>query len=424
MTLSSDHTPASACPAAPTHPGVVTVDLDAIAHNFRTLAKLAPTCQHMAVVKANAYGHGLIPVARAALAAGAHWLGVAQLSEALELRAGLDQVGIARDTAPILTWISGPDTDWTCALEADLDLSVGTTTTLAEITAAARDSGKVARLHLKVDTGMSRAGATLADLPALVSALRMSIESGLVDLVGVWSHISRGDDPSEAGLASTQDHCAAFEQALRICDEGGVHPQIRHLGATSAILFHPEAHYDMVRAGIGLYGLEPDATYPSEAPLRPALRVEAPLTSVKVIEQDTPVSYGGTWRSPSRRWVGLVPVGYADGIDRSASNGGPALVYTDDGPRPTRIIGRVCMDQIMIDLGEAAGETDLPSARTPHPPARVGDRVVLIGDPARGEPSADDWARACSTINYEIVTRLGPRLTRTYSPALDEDHLC
>ena len=302
------------------YPSSAAVDLAAIRHNLGVLRAAAPGALQLATVKANAYGHGLLPVARAALDGGADWLGVAQLAEAFTLLRGLDEAGVARADAPILAWISTSSSDFAAAIEADIDLSVSWTWVLADICAAAREVGRPARVHVKIDTGMSRAGSTLADLPALASALRMAADDGLVDIVGAWSHMSRADDPCEAGNASTASHVRIFEEGLAILADAGITPRIRHLSATSGILWHPEAHYDMVRAGIGLYGLSPDPAVATaeELGLIPALELSAPLTSVKVIEEGTPASYGGTWVAPTRRWVGLVPLGYGDGILRAA----------------------------------------------------------------------------------------------------------
>ena len=344
----------------------------------------------MAIIKADAYGHGL--------------------------REGLDNAGIARDRSPILAWISTSGSDFESAIRADIDLSVSWTWVLDEVCAAARRCGRPARIHVKVDTGMSRAGSTLADLPELAQAVRAAEDAGLVQIVGAWSHLSRADDPSVAGEESTRRHRQIFEEGLRILAEAGVRPQIRHLAATSGILWHPETHYDMVRAGIGMYGLSPDPSVASaqELGLTPVMTLSAPLTSVKVIEEGTPASYGGTWQAPSRRWVGLVPLGYGDGILRAASNGAPVVVETDSGLVKAQIVGRICMDQFIIDLGPAEGQKDTPTQKSGNAPAQVGDRAVLFGDPAKGYPIADEWAAHAGTINYEVITRLGERIPRQY----------
>ena len=398
------------------YPSSAAVDLAAIRHNLGVLRAAAPGALQLATVKANAYGHGLLPVARAALDGGADWLGVAQLAEAFTLRRGLDEAGVARAEAPILAWISTSSSDFVAAIEADIDLSVSWTWVLADICAAARQVGRPARVHVKIDTGMSRAGSTLADLPALAAALRMAADDGLVDVVGAWSHMSRADDPSEAGNASTASHVRIFEEGLAILADAGVTPRIRHLSATSGILWHPEAHYDMVRAGIGLYGLSPDPAVAAseELGLIPALELRAPLTSVKVIEEGTPASYGGTWVAPTRRWIGLVPLGYGDGILRAVSNKARVVVHTASGPFNAPIVGRVCMDQFMVDFGQAEGSPGTPTARSGQAPAAPGDIATLFGSGAGGEALADDWAQAAGTINYEIVTHLGAHIPRIY----------
>ena len=398
------------------YPSSAAVDLAAIRHNLGVLRAAAPGALQLATVKANAYGHGLLPVARAALDGGADWLGVAQLAEAFTLRHGLDEAGVARADAPILAWISTSSSDFAAAIEADIDLSVSWTWVLADICAAAREAGRPARVHVKIDTGMSRAGSTLADLPALASALRMAADDGLVDVVGAWSHMSRADDLSEAGNASTASHVRIFEEGLAILTDAGITPRIRHLSATSGILWHPEAHYDMVRAGIGLYGLSPDPAVAAseELGLIPALELRAPLTSVKVIEEGTPASYGGTWVAPTRRWIGLVPLGYGDGILRAVSNKARVVVHTASGPFNAPLIGRVCMDQFMVDLGPAEGSPGTPTARSGQAPAAPGDIATLFGSGIGGEALADDWAQAAGTINYEIVTHLGAHIPRIY----------
>ena len=403
------------------YPSSAVVDLAAIKHNLSVLRAAAPDTLQLATVKANAYGHGLVPVALAALEGGADWLGVAQLAEAFALRRGLDEAGIARADAPLLAWISTSSSDFAAAIEADIDLSVSWTWVLADICAAARAVGRPARVHVKIDTGMSRAGSTLADLPALASALRMAADDGLVDIVGAWSHMSRADDPSDEGNASTANHVRIFEEGLAILADAGITPRIRHISATSGILWHPEAHYDMVRVGIGLYGLSPDPAVATadELGLIPALELRAPLTSIKVIEEGTPASYGGTWVAPTRRWIGLVPLGYGDGILRAASNWARVTVHTASGPFHAPIIGRVCMDQFIIDLGPADGDAGTPTARSGDAPAAVGDLAVLFGAGHDGDPLADDWAQAAGTINYEIVTNLGAHIPRIYRDGAD-----
>ena len=414
--------------ARPSLPGAATsravIDLEAVAHNGRRLAQVAGV-PWMAVVKADAYGHGLGPIALTALSVGASWLGVAQLAEALALRALLDEADVDRPAgepsgqAPrILTWLlpvmdparaAAEDSPLRAALAADLDLSVSTLPQLEALSAAARAQATTARLHLTVDTGMSRGGAMAEDLPALATALRQAEDEGVVDVVGLWSHLSRADEPTSG---STEQHLERYRQAEQIVQEAGLSPSIHHLAATGGLLWHPEARMDLVRAGIGLYGLSPDPSVAtsSELGLQPAMRLESALVQVKRIDAGQAVSYGGTWCAPTDRWVGLVPLGYSDGIPRAAGSTGPVGV----GGLMSSIVGRVCMDQVVIDLGPARDDNGalLPA------PAQVGDTAVLWGAPdAVGQeavPTADEWAQACGTINYEIVTRLGARVPRCY----------
>ena len=435
MTAAATTTPPTPPTVAPTTstarsplPGAATsravIDLGAIAHNGSLLAQAAGV-PWMAVVKADAYGHGLGPVALTALSAGASWLGVAQLAEALTLRSLLDEAGVPRPAgepsgrAPrVLTWLlpvmdparaAAQDSPLRAALAADLDLSVSSLSQLDALLAAVRAQGIPARLHLKVDTGMSRGGAMEEDLPALAAALKRAVDEGTVDVVGLWSHLSRADEPTSG---STEDHLARSWRAERIVHEAGLTPPIHHLAATGGLLWHPEARMDLVRVGIGLYGLSPDPSVATgaELGLRPAMRLESALVQVKRIDAGQAVSYGGTWSAPADRWVGLVPLGYSDGVPRAASSAGPVGV----GGLRTSIVGRVCMDQVVIDLGPARDETGAPLPA----PAAVGDTVVLWGAPGSSEqeaiPTADEWAQACGTINYEIVTRLGARIPRCY----------
>lgn len=395
----------------------------------------------MAIVKADAYGHGLGPVALTCLRAGATWLGVAQLAEALHLRKLLDEAGVAcpashPDSVPtaerprLLCWLlpvltpeqaAAPGSPLRAALTAGIDLSVSTRAQLDAIVAAARAeiaavsdapdsaypaaaSAAPARIHLKADTGMSRGGAAPADLPALAGAAKAAEQDGTIAVVGLWSHLSRADEPASG---STEKHLSGFLAAERTVAQAGLNPRVRHLAATGGLLWHPDTRLDLVRIGIGLYGLSPDPAVAAAAALdlRPAMRLEAPLTQVKRIPAGQAVSYGGTWRAPTDRWLGLIPLGYSDGIPRAASNGGPAAV---NGLR-SAIVGRVCMDQVVIDLGPAT----TPEGAPVPPPASPGDVAVLWGAPDDAvTPTADDWAEVCSTINYEIVTRLGERVPR------------
>lgn len=369
-----------------TAPATVVVDLAAIRHNVETLRAAAPGTQLMAVVKADGYGHGLVPSARAALAGGATWLGTAQHGEAVALR----DAGIS---ARLFTWLHVPGTDFGAALSRDVDLGVSTTWALDEIASAAQVLGRPARIHLKVDTGLARGGAFGADFDRLVADARRYEREGVVTVVGVWSHLVSSDVP-DAPVTSAQ--LLVFGEAVRTAEAAGCRLEVRHLANSAATLTAPRTHYDLVRPGIAAYGLTPVPAVASSVDLGlvPAMTVTARLAGVKRVPAGQGVSYGHAYTTATETVLGLVPMGYADGIPRNASNVGPLAVA---GARHT-IAGRVCMDQVVVDLG-------------PGSTATAGDEVVLFGaDPAG--PTAQDWADATGTISYEIVTRIGPRVPR------------
>lgn len=383
-----------------------------IARNLHTLRSYAPQAKQMAIVKANAYGHGIYEVAYTALRSGADYLGVAQLAEALQLRTRLDQAGIPREESKIFTWIAHDTVDWVGALEADLELSVSTPDQLADICTAVHvlkennPDTQPARIHVKIDTGMSRAGARLDTLPGLAHHLARAQAEKLVTILGAWSHLHSADDLSDAARAATATQCDMFETGLTILAAEGIHPRLRHLAATSGILWHPETHYDMVRPGIGMYGLSPNPQIATETELglHPTMHLQAPLTSVKRIEAGDTVSYGATWTAAEPTWIGIIPLGYADGILRSASTQAHVFPVTPALTQPRPIVGRICMDQMMVDLGPATGA----------PPAQVGDIVVIFANGAQGVPTASSWAHWAHTINYEVTSRVGERVPRVH----------
>ncbi|WP_448074172.1 alanine racemase [Georgenia yuyongxinii] len=398
----SEPSPLTAAQTTATHPACAVVDLDAVAANVGVLRAAAPGAATMAVVKADAYGHGLLPVARAALAGGAGWLGVAQLTEALELRAGLDRTPtVNRPTdagrPPILSWIFPPGAPLGRALEADIDLSASAPWAVDEIAAAARATGRTARVHLKVDTGMGRGGARPEAFGDLVAAALAARAEGTVDVVGVWSHLACADEPANPATARQVE---VFTAALAQAERAGLRPQLRHLAASAGTLFHPATHFDLVRPGIAVYGLSPapDVATSEALGLRPAMTLQARLTVVKAAPAGTPLSYGHTAVTTTDTHLGVVPLGYGDGIPRAASGTGPLAV----AGRRYHVAGRVCMDQVVVDLGPESADV------------AVGDTAVLFGDGDDGGPTADDWARAVGTINYEIVTRLGCRVPRVH----------
>jgi alanine racemase len=375
-----------------------TVDLTAIRDNVALLRdRAASGAEVMAVVKADGYGHGLLPSARAALAGGATWLGTALLDEALALRA-------AGLTEPrLLSWLMGPGERFDDAITADIDLSANAVWAVDEIAAAAGRVGRPARLHLKIDTGLSRAGASEADWPELVEAAAKAEAEGVLRVVGVWSHLAYADAPGHATIRRQAD---VFRQALDVAGKAGLRPDVRHLANSAAALTAPEQHFDLVRPGIAVYGLTPvpDTASSADLGLRPAMTLSAGLILVKRVPAGSGVSYGHTYTTSRETTLGLVPLGYADGVPRHAGNVGPVWAA---GRRRT-IAGRVCMDQVVLDLGDD--------------PAAVGDRVELFGPGDDGAPTAQDWADAVGTISYEIVTRLGPRVPRVYVGADEVGH--
>ncbi|PZS31937.1 MAG: alanine racemase [Pseudonocardiales bacterium] len=362
------------------------IDLDAIRDNVARLRESAPSAALMAVVKADGYGHGLLPSARAALAGGATWLGVCVLEEALALRAAGLRV-------PLLCWIAVPGEPLHDAVAADVDLSVSSGWGLEETVAAAQSAGRPARIHLKVDTGLSRGGATPEDWPDLVAAAAKAEASGEVSVVGVWSHFAYADDPGHPAIAA---QVATFRAAMALAEHEGLHPQVRHLANSAATLTLPEAHFDLVRPGIAIYGLSPVPRV-STYGLRPAMTLRARVALTKEVPAGSGVSYGHRYVTSERSRLALVPLGYADGVPRSATN--VAEVWLA-GRRRT-ISGSVCMDQFVVDVGAD--------------PVSAGDEVVLFGPGDRGEPTAYDWANALDTISYEIVARVGGRVPRTYT---------
>lgn len=374
----------------------VRVDLGAIRDNVAELHRRASSAAVMAVVKADGYGHGLVPSARAALAGGASWLGTAVLAEALALRA-------AAVPGRILSWLAAPGERWADAIAADIDVSASAVWAVEEIAAAARTAGRAARVHLKVDTGLGRSGATVDDWPTLVDAALKAQADGLVEVVGLWSHFAIADAP---GHPTVVGQIESFRDAVALAESRGVSPEVRHLANSAATLTRPDARFDLVRPGLAVYGLSPipDQAAPHEVGLRPAMSVRALLALVKRVPAGQGVSYGHFYVTDRETTLGLVPLGYGDGVPRhgSSGDGAPgAPVLAAGKVRP--VAGRVCMDQFVLDLGDSR--------------AAAGDEVVLFGDAAAGEPTAQDWAQACRTISYEIVTRFGPGLPRIYAHA-------
>ncbi len=362
------------------------IDLAAVSANTAALRRHAGGRELMAVVKSDGYGHGMTQVAAAAVAGGASWLAVSHIAEALDLRA-------AGFTVPVLVLMGAPGARHEAAISAGVDLGVGSLPVLAQVTGAAGRLGRSARLHLKADTGMSRGGATAAEWPSLVGAALAAQAAGQAEIVGIWSHMASADIPGHPSIGT---QLAAFRAAVEQAEQAGARPQVRHLANTPATLTLPETWFDLVRPGGGVVGL---ATLPDGAPswLRPAMTVQVGIVQVKRVPPGTGVSYGHRYVTTRESTLGLLPLGYNEGIPRAAGNTAQVLVR---GRRRT-ISGTVCMNQVVVDLAdEAVGE---------------GETAVLFGPGDAGEPTAQEWADALGTLSYDIVTRFGDRLPRSYS---------
>lgn len=362
----------------------IRVDLAAIRRNVATL-RSSTSAEVMTVVKADGYGHGMVPVARAALQAGATWLGACTLDEALALRAaGID--------SPVLAWLLAPGQPLHLGVADGVDLSTGTDWLLSEIVEAAKAAGRPARVHLKVDTGLNRGGAKPSDWRGLVEAAAKAEVDGLVEVVGVWSHLACADEPENPSVTK---QLRAFDKACAVAARAGLDPRYRHLANSPATLTRPDTHFDLVRPGIASYGLSPVAG--ESFGLRPAMTLRARVALTKRVRAGQGVSYGHTYTTSAATTLAVLPVGYGDGLPRHASNTGPVWL---SGKRRT-VAGRVCMDQIVVDCG--------------NDKVSPGDEAILFGSGDSGEPTANDWAAAAGTINYEIVTRIGGvRVPRVY----------
>lgn len=368
------------------------VDLAAIANNVANLTRLARPAMVMAVVKADAYGHGAVEVAKAAVQGGATWLGVAHVDEALPLRA-------AGVLAPILAWLHTPRTDFEAAVCHDVTLGISS---VAELVSAADAAGRIGRqavVHLKVDTGLGRNGSSRSDWPLLVAAARRLEGTAAIRVEGLFSHLAAADDASQEVRTTNQRD--AFLVAAAVARQAGLTPDLLHIANTAATLRRSDLHLDMVRVGLGVYGLSP-LPHGERSPVQliPALSFHSLISSVKMLPAGHGVSYGNRYITARSTRVGLVPVGYGDGLPRSADT-----VSVVIGGRPFPIIGVVAMDQFMVHLGD-------PEQEGWGHGVRAGDDVMVIS--ALGPNSVDQWATAAGTINYEIVARLAGRVPRRY----------
>jgi alanine racemase len=362
------------------------IDLDAVAHNVAVLREHAGSAQVMAVVKADGYGHGATQTGRAALAAGATELGVATIEEAIALR----RDGI---TAPVLAWLHPPGTDFAPALEADVQVAVSSLRQLGELRDAADRAGRAAKVTVKVDTGLNRNGASPAEYPAMLTALKRALADEAFTLGGLMSHLVHGDVP---------DHPLNDIQAQRLTEmleqarDQGVSYELVHLSNSPSALTRPDLAFDMVRPGIAVYGQTPIPER-GDMGLKPAMTLKCPVALVRPARAGDGVSYGHTWIADGDTTLALLPIGYADGVFRNLSNRIDVLI----NGRLRRAVGRVCMDQLVVDVGSDGDVSE-------------GDDAILFGPGTQGESTAQDWAELLGTINYEVVTSPRGRVVRTY----------
>lgn len=357
-----------------------TIDVGAIAANVRHLRRLTDS-EVIAVVKADGYGHGAVRSAVAALEGGATRLGVADIGEATALR----RAGI---TAPVVAWLHAPGANFREAASLGIELGISSFEQLLQASAAASVDHPVG-VHLKIETGLARNGIAPEDSRVVFSEAARLERIGRLRVVGLFSHLSN---------ASADDDRAAlrvFQDAVSVAASVGLAPPLRHIAASHAAIALPEARLGCVRLGVSIYGLSPFADRDSgDLGLRPAMTLRAPVAAVRRVPAGHGVSYGYDYRTDRETTLALVPLGYADGVPRHASGWGPVSI----GGSRFKVAGRIAMDQFVVDVGDR--------------PVQVGDEVVLFGDPTLGVPSADEWADAAGTINYEIVTRIGTRVAR------------
>lgn len=366
---------------------VAEISLPAIRHNVKHIRELTGG-KLIAVVKANGYGHGALIAARAAIEGGASLLGVADLEEALALRAG----GV---DFPVLCWLHGARADFVAAVEHDIQIAVSHPAQLEALAHAAQTAGRTAQMQLKIDTGLSRNGAAPEEWEELFARTYQLQQEGVVEVRGIFSHLANAGDSADRAQAQQ------FDRAIATLRAAGIEPEMIHLASSAATLTSPHLRYNTVRVGMVIYGLSPFGDRTSaELGLRPAMTLRSEIVALRDVQEGTGVSYGFNHVVQSETTLGLVPFGYADGMPR-ALNGAGATVAVAGHDCP--IVGRIGMDQCIVDLGKLGKKVS------------IGDQVVLFGDPAAGYPAVEVWADLMRTINYEIVATLGSRVLRVAS---------
>ena len=387
MTMQTTPSTPSTQPQTRAVNGEAVVDLGAIAHNVAVLREHAGSAQVMAVVKADGYGHGATAVARTALAAGVAELGVATISEALALRTD----GI---TAPVLAWLHAPGTEFDTALNADVGIGITSLRQIDDLLAAVARTGRTAEVTIKVDTGLNRNGVGMGEYPAVLTALARAVAADAIRVRGIMSHLASGDEPDHP-LNDLQ--AQRFSAMLAEARSRGVDFEVAHLSNSPSTMTRPDLGFDMVRPGIAVYGLSPIPER-GDMGLRPAMTLRCPVAMVKSVRAGEGVSYGHTWIALRDTTVALLPIGYADGVYRVLSGRMDVLI----NGRLRRNVGRICMDQLVVDLGPG------------DPDVKEGDEAILFGPGTSGEPTAQNWADLLGTIHYEVVTSPRGRVLRRY----------
>ena len=367
-------------------PTYVEVNLDRLTANYRAIETAVAPAQIMPILKANAYGHGLVEIARHVVQLGAACLGVAFLEEGILLR----EQGIS---APILVLGGIIGNQVPLFLKNDLTLTASSVEKIQQIDAAAAEMGVTARVHLKIDTGMERIGVHYYSAEQLLAA---ALACHHCRVEGIYSHFANAD---AADLRSAHEQLARFNQVLQFYDNKSVpRPPICHMANSGAILQLPESHFNMVRAGILLYGVYPSHAVTRTISVQPALTWKSRVVYFKVVQPDHPVSYGSTWQSDVMTRVVTVPVGYGDGYFRSMSDKAEVIIRGKRYP----VIGRICMDQLMVNIGWES--------------AYNNDEVILLGGTVDGvQIRAEDLAHWANTIPYEVLTNINTRVPRIYT---------
>lgn len=368
-------------------PAKAEINLNNLAHNVRELKKLSKSRHFMAVVKADGYGHGAVPVARVALESGSDSLGVATIQEAIELR----EAGIK---APILIFGWTPHEYGSLLIKYDLAQTVFSMEQAEKLSEAAKTIGGKIKIHLKLDTGMNRLGFKVTEKSA--GEMKKVFAAGGLRVLGVFTHFAEADNRA-SNFTLTQFNL--FKAFIADLESQGLEFPIKHCANSAAIIDYPDTHMDMVRAGISIYGLYPDLVMKDKIGLKPVMRFLARIAHIKDISKGETVSYGRTFKAQENKRIATIPVGYADGYNRLLSNKGRVIINNSFAP----IVGRVCMDQFMVDITQV--QQDI----------QPGDEVILFGANDRGlEISIDEIAQIIGTINYEIVCMVSKRVPRIY----------